>query len=63
MKQWAALMIAGGSLWQLATDTLPPQDARNLEDDLGIEKDTPEHGIVEKGALCSAPLKRKWAGQ
>jgi hypothetical protein len=35
-------------LWQLATDTLPLQDARNLEEDLGIEK----------GAL-----KRKWAGQ
>jgi 26S proteasome regulatory subunit (ATPase 3-interacting protein) len=44
----------------LATDALPPQDARNLEEDLGIEKDTAEHGVVEKGGLCSAvTLKRK----
>ncbi|KIM45056.1 hypothetical protein M413DRAFT_66480 [Hebeloma cylindrosporum] len=46
-------------LWQLATDALAPQDARNLEEDLGIEKDTAEHGVLEKGELCCATLKRK----
>jgi len=58
--RWAALTI-GIRLWQLATDALPPQDARNLEEDLGIEKDTAEHGVLEKGGLCSAAvtLKRK----
>ena len=55
--------MMAGRLWQLATDALPPQDARNLEDDLGIEKDTAEHGVLEKGTLCCAPLKRKRAGQ
>ncbi|KAF9564791.1 TBPIP-domain-containing protein [Agrocybe pediades] len=50
-------------LWQLATDALPPQDAKDLEEDLGIEKDTPEHEAVEQGSLCRQPqtksLKRK----
>ncbi|KAF4620329.1 hypothetical protein D9613_000353 [Agrocybe pediades] len=51
------------TLWQLATDALPPQDAKDLEEDLGIEKDTPEHEAVEQGSLCRQPqtksLKRK----
>ncbi|KAF9482199.1 TBPIP-domain-containing protein [Pholiota conissans] len=51
------------TFWQLATDALPPQDAKDLEEDLGIEKDTPEHVNVEQGALCrqnqASTLKRK----
>jgi len=48
--------------WQLATDAVPPQDAKDLEEDLGIERDTPEHVTLEQGPLCqpsSNPLKRK----
>lgn len=49
-------------LWQLATDALPPQDSKALEEDLGIEKDTPEHMAVEQSPLCQQrpnSLKRK----
>ena len=49
--------------WLLATDSLPPQDAKDLEEDLGIEKDTPEHSVLEQGPLCrqaqANSLKRK----
>ncbi|KDR75281.1 hypothetical protein GALMADRAFT_249282 [Galerina marginata CBS 339.88] len=51
------------TFWQLATDALPPQEAKNLEEGLGIEKDTPEHTSLEQGSLCQQPqgnpLKRK----
>ncbi|KAF8160878.1 TBPIP-domain-containing protein [Crassisporium funariophilum] len=51
------------TFWQLATDALPPQDAKSLEEDLGIELDTPEHTALEQGPLCTQPqtnsLKRK----
>lgn len=50
------------SLWHLVTDSLPPQDAAELVDDLGIEYDSAEHAELEKGPLCSGssnPLKRK----
>ena len=43
--------------WELATDALSPQDTKSLEEDLGIEVDTPEHACLEQGPLCS--LKRK----
>lgn len=43
--------------WELATDALAPQDTKSLEEDLGIEADTPEHVCLEQGPLCS--LKRK----
>lgn len=48
--------------WQLTVDALPPQDARDLEENLGIERDTPEHIALEQGSLCQQlynPLKRK----
>ena len=38
--------------WYLATDSLPPQDANDLAEDLGIEFDTNEHQTVEQGPLC-----------
>lgn len=40
------------SFWQLATDSLSPQDAETLTEDLGIEFDTTEHKAVEKGSWC-----------
>lgn len=47
--------------WQLATDVLAPQDAQELGEDLGLEWDSAEHGLVEKGPLCAEKrnLKRK----
>ncbi|KII83974.1 hypothetical protein PLICRDRAFT_433744 [Plicaturopsis crispa FD-325 SS-3] len=48
--------------WQLVTDTLPPQDATMLAEDLGIEYDTAEHTALERSSLCavqSNSLKRK----
>jgi len=47
--------------WQLATDVLAPQDAQELGEDLGLEWDSGEHGLVEKGRLCveKKNLKRK----
>ncbi|KLO20480.1 TBPIP-domain-containing protein [Schizopora paradoxa] len=50
------------NLWHLVTDSLPPQEAAELVEDLGIEYDSPEHTELEKGPLCngaSNPLKRK----
>ncbi|KAF8638065.1 hypothetical protein AX16_010697 [Volvariella volvacea WC 439] len=51
------------SFWQLVTDALPPQDAQDLAEDLGIEMDTEEHVAVERSPLCAIgtnnPLKRK----
>ncbi|KAI0058767.1 TBPIP-domain-containing protein [Artomyces pyxidatus] len=49
------------NFWSLVSDSLSPQDARDLAEDLGIEYDTPEHLILERGPLCSAvqPPRRK----
>jgi len=48
--------------WQLVVDPLPPQDAKNLEEHLGIERDTSEHAALEQGSLCQQ--KRKfWPSQ
>ncbi|KAH9485222.1 Homologous-pairing protein 2 [Psilocybe cubensis] len=50
------------TFWQLATDSLPPQDAQILEEDLGIEKDSAEHVALEQSSLClpqGNSLKRK----
>ena len=44
--------------WYLATDSLPPQDANDLAEDLGIEFDTNEHQTVEQGPLCKQTGRR-----
>lgn len=46
------------SLWYLVTDSLPPQDAKDLAEELGIELDTAEHSEIEKSSLC-VPVKRR----
>ena len=43
----------GIRLWKLASDALPPQDARNLAEDFGIEKDTAENGVLKKGGTAA----------
>ncbi|TFK62250.1 TBPIP-domain-containing protein [Pluteus cervinus] len=49
--------------WDMVTDALPPQEAKCLAEDLGIEFDTQEHAALERGPLCApkstVPLKRK----
>ncbi|OCB89654.1 TBPIP-domain-containing protein [Sanghuangporus baumii] len=47
-------------LWLLISDTLPPPQANELAEDLGIEYDTTEHSEIEKSPLCAtAPSKRR----
>ncbi|KAJ3793966.1 TBPIP-domain-containing protein [Lentinula aff. detonsa] len=62
-EEWIRRKKIFNSLWVLATDSLPPQDAIILSEDLGIEHDTPEHAALEKGQLCidtkKNSLKRK----
>lgn len=41
------------SFWALVSDPLPPSDASQLAEDLGIEYDTPEHLELERGPLCA----------
>ncbi|KAG6378178.1 TBPIP-domain-containing protein [Boletus reticuloceps] len=64
--EWCRRKKIFTSFWQFATDTLPPQDATALAEDLGIEFDTPEHTSLERGPLCAVQgqnskpnLKRK----
>ncbi|THU89388.1 TBPIP-domain-containing protein, partial [Dendrothele bispora CBS 962.96] len=60
--EWVMRKKVFKSLWDIATDSLPPQDASILAEDLGIEYDTPEHIALEKGPLFATtknPLKRK----
>jgi hypothetical protein len=42
----------------MVTDGLPSQDLETLKDDLGIDPDSDEHAVVEKGWLC-APKSRR----
>ncbi|KAJ3927129.1 MAG: TBPIP-domain-containing protein [Lentinula lateritia] len=62
-EEWIRRKKTFNSFWQLATDSLPPQDATILSEDLGIEYDTPEHAALEKSHLCidtkKNTLKRK----
>jgi len=41
------------SFWALVSDPLPPPDAAQLAEDLGIEYDAPEHLELERGPLCA----------
>ncbi|CCL98619.1 uncharacterized protein FIBRA_00621 [Fibroporia radiculosa] len=52
--EWVRRRKIFTTFWQLATDALPPQEAEDLGEDLGIEADTPEHAGVERGPFCSA---------
>lgn len=56
-----ALIRLVSSFWQLVTDSLAPQEASDLAEDLGIELDTVEHATLERGSLCSVTTlgKRK----
>ncbi|KAJ8472342.1 hypothetical protein ONZ51_g8577 [Trametes cubensis] len=53
-NEWVRRRKVFKTLWSLATDALAPQEATDLAEDLGIEYDTPEHGVLERGELCAA---------
>lgn len=42
-------LLAENSLWHLISDTLAPQQADDLAEDLGVEYDNAEHGAIERG--------------
>ncbi|KAH7926365.1 TBPIP-domain-containing protein [Leucogyrophana mollusca] len=58
--EWVRRRRVFENFWALATDALPPQDAAALAEDLGIEIDTAEHGVLER-ADADKNLKRKRA--
>ncbi|KAJ4483716.1 TBPIP-domain-containing protein [Lentinula aciculospora] len=62
-EEWIRRKKIFNSFWHLVTDSLTPQDATLLSEDLGIEYDTPEHAALEKSQLChdakKNSLKRK----
>lgn len=61
---WCLYARFSSRFWHLAVDALPPQEAKDLEELLGIERDTPEHIVLEQGSFCQQatnPLKRKRA--
>ncbi|KAG6844385.1 hypothetical protein H0H87_007289 [Tephrocybe sp. NHM501043] len=62
--EWVRRRKVFTTFWQLATDALPPPDASNLAEDLGVELDTPEHSALERThssifATTTNSLKRK----
>ncbi|KAL5511925.1 hypothetical protein ACEPAH_5143 [Sanghuangporus vaninii] len=58
--EWVKRRKIFNNLWLLVSDTLPPPQANELAEDLGIEYDTTEHSEIEKSPLCAtAPPKRR----
>ncbi|KAL5533399.1 hypothetical protein ACEPAF_5175 [Sanghuangporus sanghuang] len=58
--EWVKRRKIFNNLWLLISDTLPPPQANELAEDLGIEYDTTEHSEIEKSPLCAtAPSKRR----
>ncbi|TFK44460.1 TBPIP-domain-containing protein [Crucibulum laeve] len=60
--EWVRRKKIFTTFWHMISDTLPPQEARVLEEDLGIELDTPEHCAIERELLAQKSgnsLKRK----
>ncbi|EJD06101.1 TBPIP-domain-containing protein [Fomitiporia mediterranea MF3/22] len=51
--EWVKRRKVFYNLWHLVSDSLPPQQANELAEDLGIEFDTPEHAEIERGPLCA----------
>ncbi|KAI0245797.1 TBPIP-domain-containing protein [Lactifluus subvellereus] len=51
--EWVRRKKVFYNFWALVSDSLPPPDAVQLAEDLGIEYDTPEHLELERGPLCA----------
>ncbi|KAF9528486.1 TBPIP-domain-containing protein [Crepidotus variabilis] len=58
---WVRRRKIFATFWEIVSDPIPPQDANDLEENLGIERDTPEHLALEQSTFCQPlnPLKRK----
>ncbi|KAI0289740.1 TBPIP-domain-containing protein [Russula brevipes] len=53
--EWVRRRKVFYDFWALVSDPLPPPDAVQLAEDLGIEYDTREHLELERGPLCAPP--------
>ncbi|TFK89385.1 TBPIP-domain-containing protein [Polyporus arcularius HHB13444] len=53
--EWTRRRKIFNTFWGLATDALTPQQATELAEDLGVEWDTQEHTVLERGELCAPP--------
>ncbi|KAI9511924.1 TBPIP-domain-containing protein [Russula earlei] len=51
--EWVRRKKVFYNFWVLVSDSLPPPDAVQLAEDLGIEYDTLEHLELERGPLCA----------
>ncbi|KAH9992228.1 TBPIP-domain-containing protein [Russula compacta] len=51
--EWVRRRKVFYNFWALVSDPLPPPDAVQLAEDLGIEYDSPEHLELEGGPLCA----------
>jgi hypothetical protein len=45
------------SIWSQVTEPLAPDSINELVDSLGIELDSEEHNILERGPLCQPPSR------
>ncbi|KAI0706960.1 TBPIP-domain-containing protein [Earliella scabrosa] len=52
--EWVRRRKIFNTFWSLATDALTPQQATELGEDLGVELDTQEHVVLERGTLCAS---------
>ncbi|KAI0312723.1 TBPIP-domain-containing protein [Amylostereum chailletii] len=50
--EWVRRRKVFKELWGYIADSLSPQDATALLEDLGVEGDTSEHATIEHGPLC-----------
>ncbi|KAJ7076901.1 TBPIP-domain-containing protein [Mycena belliarum] len=59
--EWVRRKKIFNDFWQIVIDSMTPQDALVLAEELGIERDTDEHVALERGPLGSVQksLKRK----
>ncbi|KAF8339582.1 TBPIP-domain-containing protein [Cantharellus anzutake] len=60
--QWKMRKKVFKETWSSITDSLPASAALDLAETLGIEFDSPEHGILEQGPLCRQPSRfiKRW---
>ncbi|KAL1746210.1 Tat binding protein 1-interacting protein-domain-containing protein [Schizophyllum fasciatum] len=60
--EWLRRRKVFTTFWSMISDSMTPQEAEMVQEDLGIERDTPEHEKLERTALCQqklVPAKRK----
>ncbi|KAF8520815.1 TBPIP-domain-containing protein [Gautieria morchelliformis] len=62
-QKWRALWVERRKVFHnlrsIATDAMVPQQCQDLDEDLGIEYDTPEHNTLENSPLCKPLVKAR----